>query len=200
MNNKVLIYLLFSMFVLVMNWEVQNHLAVASHHEDVTQEEAIRLRILANSDAVKDQWLKRQIRDEVNAAVTEWVEEIPSIEEAAEIINARLIEIENIVTEVLQEEEMEQPFTVEFNEVYFPTKLYGHLVYPAGQYDAILITLGEGKGENWWCVLFPPLCFLDFANGDVVPDEEEEDEKEESVQVKFFVIEIFSKVKAWFSS
>ena len=86
---------------------------------------------------------------------------------------------------------MNQSVKVEFGVVEFPTKLYGEFLYPAGEYEAILITLGEGKGANWWCVLFPPLCFLDFSNGVAVSegfDEEEEkkqqeEEKKKSLQV-----------------
>lgn len=201
MNNKVIIYLLFSLFVLVISWEGQQQLAVAELHEDVSQEEAIRLRILANSDAIKDQWLKREIRDEVNASITNWVQDVDGLEEAKQVIQANLPEIEAIVEKQLTNIGLDQKYTVEFNEVEFPTKLYGNLVYPAGSYDAVLITLGEGKGENWWCVLFPPLCFLDFSNGDAVDVEEvEEEEEEDEIIVTFFVVEFFSDTLDWFKS
>ncbi|WP_078556162.1 stage II sporulation protein R [Bacillus alkalicellulosilyticus] len=197
-NQKVVIYLLFSLFVLVLNWEAQQHIAVASHHEEVSQEEAIRLRILANSDAIKDQWLKREIRDEVNQSITEWVQDIEDLEQAKATIEGNLAEIEQIVERQLKSIGLDQTFTVEFNRVDFPTKLYGNLVYPAGEYDAVLITLGEGKGENWWCVLFPPLCFLDFTNGDVAEHEEEtEEETSDEVVVEFFVVNLANNVFDW---
>ena len=66
---------------------------------------------------------------------------------------------------------------MEFGKVQFPTKLYGEFLYPAGEYQAILITLGEGTGANWWCVLYPPLCFLDFSNGVAVQSDGFEDSK-----------------------
>ncbi|WP_078429689.1 stage II sporulation protein R [Alkalihalobacterium alkalinitrilicum] len=203
MNFKVLFYLLFFVFILVMNWESQNYMAAASFHDEVSQEEAIRLRILANSDAIKDQVLKRDIRDEVNATITDWVLHIDSMEEAKDVIEANLDEIAAIVEKKLANNGINQSFSVEFNRVQFPTKLYGHLVYPAGEYEAVLITLGSGKGENWWCVLFPPLCFLDFSNGDAVEHEGEVDSTEtekEEVEVKFFVIELFDTVKSWFTA
>ncbi len=184
-----------------MNWESQNAVAVASLHNEVNQEEAVRLRILANSDSVRDQALKREIRDEVNAAITEMVLGVGDLEEGKAMIEDNLAKIEDIVERELAKMGMDQSFEVSFSEVEFPTKLYGNIVYPAGLYDAVLITLGEGKGENWWCVLFPPLCFLDMANGDaVVADAEEEVEQTdeddiEEVEVKFFVVEIFSKIK-----
>ncbi|KZE96612.1 hypothetical protein AVP43_01471 [Geobacillus stearothermophilus] len=131
-------------------------------------DEAIRLRILANSDADKDQQLKRKVRDAVNAQINGWVAELTSVDEAKRVIRSHLPEIEQTVARVLREEQSSQSYHVQFGSVQFPTKVYGNYVYPAGTYDALLITLGEGKGANWWCVLFPPLCFLDFSNGDAV--------------------------------
>ncbi|MCL7747913.1 stage II sporulation protein R [Halalkalibacter alkaliphilus] len=201
MKPNVVIYLLFSLFVLIMNWESQNAVAVASLHNEVSQEEAVRLRILANSDSVRDQALKREIRDEVNAAITEMVLGVGDLEEGKAMIEDNLAKIEDIVERELAKMGMDQSFEVSFSKVEFPTKLYGDIVYPAGLYDAVLITLGEGKGENWWCVLFPPLCFLDMANGDAVAADaegevEQTDENDmEEVEVKFFVVEIFSKIK-----
>lgn len=131
-------------------------------------DEAIRLRILANSDADKDQQLKRKVRDAVNAQINGWVAELTSVDEAKRVIRSHLPEIEQTVACVLRQEQSSQSYHVQFGSVQFPTKVYGNYVYPAGTYDALLITLGEGKGANWWCVLFPPLCFLDFSNGDAV--------------------------------
>jgi stage II sporulation protein R len=131
-------------------------------------DEAIRLRILANSDADKDQQLKRKVRDAVNAQINGWVAELTSVDEAKRVIRSHLPEIEQTVARVLRQEQSSQSYHVQFGSVQFPTKVYGNYVYPAGTYDALLITLGEGKGANWWCVLFPPLCFLDFSNSDAV--------------------------------
>ncbi|AGT33737.1 hypothetical protein M493_17650 [Geobacillus genomosp. 3] len=131
-------------------------------------DEAVRLRILANSDAAADQELKRNVRDAVNAQINSWVAELTSFDEAKRVIRSRLPDIEQTVARVLRDEQSSQSYKVEFGPVRFPTKVYGDYVYPAGTYDAVLITLGEGKGSNWWCVLFPPLCFLDFSNGDAV--------------------------------
>jgi stage II sporulation protein R len=201
MKPNVIIYLLFSLFVILMSWESQNAVAVASLHQEVTQEEAIRLRILANSDSIKDQALKRDIRDSVNEAITEMVVDIRDLDEAKATIEGNLVVIEEIVEQELKKIGLDQSYDVSFSEVQFPTKLYGNIVYPAGLYDAVLITLGEGKGENWWCVLFPPLCFLDMANGEATesntvsaeePTETEEDEDE--VEVAFFVVEFFSTI------
>jgi stage II sporulation protein R len=179
----------------------------------VIPDEAIRLRILANSDSPEDQQLKRKVRDAVNAEITKWVKDLTSIEEARNVIQSHLKEIEQIAKEVTIKENKKQSVKVEFGKVQFPTKFYGQYLYPAGEYEAILITLGEGNGANWWCVLFPPLCFLDFSNSEAVgaskdkkreemkiqTDEEKKNEnpllakeEEQKVEVKFFIVEWFT--------
>ncbi|HLR62049.1 MAG TPA: stage II sporulation protein R [Lentibacillus sp.] len=167
----------------------------------VIPDEAIRLRILANSDKPDDQELKRKVRDGVNAAISEWVKDITDINEARKLIEKKIPEIRDIAADVLEEEKKHQDLDVEYGEnITFPAKLYGSYMYPPGEYEAVLITLGEGKGANWWCVLFPPLCFLDFSNGTSVAEAEEtktdeeadvKDEEQEA-EVKFFLFEWFS--------
>lgn len=132
--------------------------------------DAIRLRILANSDLESDQALKRKVRDAVNAKITVWVKDLTSLKDARAVIVSKLPELQATAEEVVKREGATQAVNVKFGKVQFPTKLYGEFLYPAGEYEAVLITLGEGKGANWWCVLFPPLCFLDFSNGVAVSD------------------------------
>jgi stage II sporulation protein R len=143
-----------------------------AQEEDVVviPNEAIRLRILANSNSEQDQEIKRIVRDRVNAQITEWVSTLTSMEAAREKIIANLDILEATAKEVLEENGVNQKVQIDFGEVDFPTKLYGNFLYPAGKYEAVLITLGEGTGANWWCVLFPPLCFLDFSSGIAVSD------------------------------
>lgn len=179
-------------------------------------DDAIRLRILANSDAEEDQQLKRQVRDEVNNYIDSLVANITDIEDAREAIRQNVPTLETIVETTIEQEGFELDYTVEYqSDVAFPTKKYGDYIYPAGEYEAVLITIGKGEGANWWCVLFPPLCFLDFSNGTTVADTEaeadeeatdevgvtealdepEEDEQaidaedDEDVEVKFFLLE-----------
>lgn len=148
--------------------------------------EAIRLRILANSDFEKDQAIKRKVRDAVNAQITLWVQDLTSMEEAKKVMTSHLPEIQAIAEKVVHEQGSDQSVKVEFGNVQFPTKLYGQFLYPAGEYQAILITLGKGEGANWWCVLYPPLCFLDFSNGVAVSDgfEDQKVAKAETVSAK----------------
>ncbi|CUA79673.1 stage II sporulation protein R [Anoxybacillus suryakundensis] len=181
-----------------------------AQEDAVIPNEAVRLRILANSDSPADQALKRAVRDAVNEQITTWVSDLTSFEEAKQVIAQHVPEIEQTVARVLQENKSNQSYKVAFGRVSFPTKIYGSYVYPAGEYDAVLITLGKGEGANWWCVLFPPLCFLDFSTGEAVrpvekqvEQEKEVDqiseqplvvEDEQQIEVKFFVAEVWKKL------
>ncbi|WP_374149325.1 stage II sporulation protein R [Priestia megaterium] len=160
---------------------IYTHNQVQADQPAVIPDEAIRLRILANSDGEKDQYVKRLIRDRVNEQITEWVKNLTSVTVARKTIKENLPALETIAKEVLKEEGVNESVHVKFGKVEFPTKLYGQFLYPAGEYEAVLITLGKGEGANWWCVLFPPLCFLDFSNGEAVkaPESSEEEPKEE---------------------
>ncbi|MCU5077753.1 stage II sporulation protein R [Bacillus cereus] len=153
----------------------------------VIPKEAVRLRILANSDSDKDQALKRKVRDEVKAQIDGWVADLTSFEEARKVIQSHIPEIEKTVGNTLKREGSKESFQVKFSKnVKFPTKVYGNFIYPAGEYEAVLITIGEGEGANWWCVLFPPMCFLDFSSGTAVRKEEHvvKAESPEEEQVK----------------
>ncbi|MCQ6285513.1 MULTISPECIES: stage II sporulation protein R [Bacillus cereus group] len=153
----------------------------------VIPKEAVRLRILANSDSDKDQALKRKVRDEVKAQIDGWVADLTSFEEARKVIQSHIPEIEKTVENTLKREGSKESFQVKFSKnVKFPTKVYGNFIYPAGEYEAVLITIGEGEGANWWCVLFPPMCFLDFSSGTAVRKEEHvvKAESPEEEQVK----------------
>ncbi|MDZ5476933.1 stage II sporulation protein R [Bacillus thuringiensis] len=153
----------------------------------IIPKEAVRLRILANSDSDKDQALKRKVRDEVKAQIDGWVADLTSFEEARKVIQRHIPEIEKTVENTLKREGSKESFQVKFSKnVKFPTKVYGNFIYPAGEYEAVLITIGEGEGANWWCVLFPPMCFLDFSSGTAVRKEEHvvKAESPEEEQVK----------------
>jgi stage II sporulation protein R len=187
MNSKVLVwsYLIILSLGTILNLYMPKTEAVAKD-SIVIPAEAIRLRILANSDSAEDQEIKRKVRDAVNAQITLWVQDLTSLDKAKSVINSKLPEVQAIAEKVVAEQGSSQSVNVEFGKVQFPTKLYGEFLYPAGEYQAILITLGEGTGANWWCVLYPPLCFLDFSNGVAVQSDGFEDkayaaEKEEQV-------------------
>ena len=176
MNSKVLVwsYLIILSLGTILNLYIPKTEAVAKD-SIVIPAEAIRLRILANSDSAQDQEIKRMVRDAVNEQITLWVQELTSMEKAKAVLTSKLPEVQAIAEKVVAEQGSKQSVNVEFGKVQFPTKLYGEFLYPAGEYQAILITLGEGTGANWWCVLYPPLCFLDFSNGVAVQSDGFED-------------------------
>lgn len=127
------------------------------------------------------------MRDEVKAQIDGWVADLTSFEEARKVIQSHIPEIEKTVENTLKREGSKESFQVKFSKnVKFPTKVYGNFIYPAGEYEAVLITIGEGEGANWWCVLFPPMCFLDFSSGTAVRKEEHvvKAESPEEEQVK----------------
>jgi stage II sporulation protein R len=167
----------------------------ASKESIVIPGEAIRLRILANSDFEEDQAIKRKVRDAVNAQITLWVQDLTSMEKARTVIKSKLPEIQAISEQVVRDQGSDQSVKVEFGKVQFPTKLYGQYLYPAGEYQAILITLGSGEGANWWCVLYPPLCFLDFSNGVAVSDGFEGEKKAKAKTVSPATAKSKEKVK-----
>jgi stage II sporulation protein R len=146
--------------------------AVRAHsgEEGEIPDEAIRLRILANSDSDRDQRLKQQVRDAMIREIGGWAQKPATLEDARQLLRSHLPRLEGVAKQTLRDNGFSYPVKIRFGEVPFPTKLYGDKVYPAGKYEALLITIGEGKGDNWWCVLFPPLCFVDMSNGDALEE------------------------------
>jgi stage II sporulation protein R len=212
-----------SFSVLLMSWEYQ--LAHASLVSAPIPEDSIRLRILAHSDAPADQWIKRKVRDEVMRYVQEWYEETGDPEVIRAEIAGRIDEFGEIVGKVLRENGYDYPYTLEYGRIDFPVKPYGHRLYPAGEYEALRIVIGDGRGENWWCVLFPPLCFADMAaakekeprdenpgNGarqapDGQPagaehDAEQTDagQRPDRVEMRFYFAELLSDLVHWFKN
>ncbi|KSU60510.1 hypothetical protein AS034_16875 [[Bacillus] enclensis] len=167
-KHAVLSYILILTLGTIVSLYIPKQEITTAQEPMVIPQEAIRLRILANSDLEKDQNVKRLVRDEVNKEITKWVGNLTSQEEAKKVIKAGLPELQTIAENVLAAEGLDQDVKIDFGKVQFPTKLYGQYLYPAGEYEAVLITLGKGEGANWWCVLYPPLCFLDFSTGNAV--------------------------------
>ena len=120
------------------------------------REDVVRLHILANSDSTADQTLKLQVRDAVVAATAGWQAETPEM--ARTTATQDLPHIREIAQQVVADAGYDYPVEVELTRMYFTTRQYGEVTLPAGMYDAVRVTLGEGKGQNWWCVVYPPLC------------------------------------------
>ncbi|NBI30638.1 stage II sporulation protein R [Chengkuizengella marina] len=167
---KSYIYLSFVLIMLFMNWEYQQ--AHATLIENTIPEESIRLRILANSDSARDQWIKGEIRNEIVNYMNDWVIKPNQITDARAMVMSHMNQIEALVGKVLQDNGFGESYSVELGEFDFPTKMYGNKVYPAGVYEALRVIVGEGQGQNWWCVLFPPLCFVDVTTGEAITQED----------------------------
>ncbi len=120
----------------------------------------IRLHVIANSDTVGDQALKLKVRD----AVIEYMDdhdELTTVEETRDFLKDDLGRLETIANGIIAAEGYDYTADADIGVRYIPEKSYGDITFPAGNYEALNITLGDGDGENWWCVLFPPLCLLD---------------------------------------
>lgn len=129
----------------------------------------VRLHILANSDSIEDQQLKLKVRDAVIAYLTPYVQDLSNAGEANTIIASHQDNIVMIAKAVLGENGVNYPVAVQMGTFPFPDRTYGSLVLPAGEYQAVRILIGQAAGQNWWCVLFPPLCFIDGANTALAP-------------------------------
>lgn len=129
------------------------------------QDNVLRLHVVANSDSAKDQELKLKVRDAVSAACASYFSPATTKEESEEILALHRDEIIRVAEDTLRSHGCSDRVKVSYEKTAFPTKYYENLALPAGEYDALNIKIGEAKGQNWWCVLFPPLCFVDAVGG-----------------------------------
>lgn len=164
-----------------------------------------RLHILANSDSEEDQNLKLKIRDNIIEYMNTLTYSGLNKQEVISLTQNHLTDFQEIAEKTIKTSGYNYPVKLEIGNFYFPTKIYGNISLPAGYYDALKIEIGEAKGKNWWCSLFPPLCFVDISSG-VIDEESEENLKEnlseeefaiitsdsETVKFKFRIVEMFS--------
>lgn len=129
------------------------------------KEKLIRFHVIANSDTTEDQELKLKVRDGVIAYLQPKLENSKSIEESEDIIKHEYDNLEKISKNIIYEDGYDYNIDIGLQYSHFPAKQYSNMVLPAGKYKALKIIIGEGKGKNWWCVMFPPLCFVDDQNG-----------------------------------
>lgn len=137
----------------------------------------IRLHVIANSDTEADQQLKLKIRDEIINSLQDALQNVESITDAKEIILACQTQIEETAYRTLMQQGSSYSVKVSLGSRYFPVKQYGDLFFPAGKYQALCVEIGEAEGRNWWCVLFPSLCFVDETTA-TVPDTSKDKLKE----------------------
>ena len=124
-------------------------------------DDAIRIRVVPNSNSDYDQEIKGKVRDELQTSMYDLLKNTKSSDDARKVIEENLDSIKNNVENVLEREKYDKNYDVNFGMNYFPEKEYKGVKYEEGYYESLLVTLGEGKGDNWWCVLFPPLCLIE---------------------------------------
>lgn len=215
-DKRTVMKLCLAMMVFVF---IVSAMAFASYSETVNKSLAdnlIRLHVIANSDSEQDQALKRDVRDVIIDYMKKELDESKDIKHTREIIQKDLQQIEALAAQEIHRQGKDYPVKAMLGNYPFPTKLYGDVALPAGEYEALRIVIGNGEGANWWCVLFPPLCFVDATHG-TVPDSVKQDlketlstqeyelittaDKEEDipVKVKFKIVELFQGSKVKFS-
>lgn len=128
---------------------------------NIIPDEAIRIRVIANSNSEYDQKIKNKVKLSLEKDMYNLLKNTSTVEEARKIIKENLNNVKNNVDNVLRNEKYSMPFNINFGLNYFPSKEFKGIVYKEGYYESLVVTLGEGLGDNWWCVLFPPLCLVE---------------------------------------
>ena len=129
----------------------------------------IRFHVVANSDSERDQLLKYAVRDEILKEVSPKLARSASLAESREILKSMDDELLDIAKRVVREWGFDYPVSLEYGVFPFPAKSYGNIVLPGGNYEAVTIKIGRGHGANWWCILFPPICFVNVEEATDVP-------------------------------
>ena len=137
------------------------------------QDSVFRLHVIANSNSAEDQNLKYIVRDKVLEYINNISGSQKSKEDVIRLANENIDEIQKIAENTIHEKGYDYSIKLNIGNFAFPTKTYGDISFPAGYYDALKIEIGEAKGQNWWCVMFPPLCFVDISSG-IVPEDSKE--------------------------
>ena len=176
--------------------------------EDIANS-VFRLHVIANSDLQEDQELKLKVRDSLLSYMNTLAKDCSSKEEVVALAREHQEEFKTIAEQVIHDNGFSYPVTVQIGSSDFPTKTYGDISLPAGTYDALRVQIGEAKGKNWWCVMFPPLCFVDVSTG-IVPDDSKKEMQESlnneeydlisktnnnEIHFKFKLIEFFQNLR-----
>ena len=196
---SVICGLLFTFFVSAAGYAKQVH--------QVLEEKFVRFHVLANSDSAGDQTLKLKVRDAVLDYLEPELRASASKQETMKIIGDNIAGITAAARKAVADNGYNYGVSVSLARDYFPTKTYGGVTLPAGVYDACRIVIGKGAGHNWWCVMFPPLCYVDVTKGQVPEADKgrlkallpEEDYslitgKSKGIEFKFKVVEIFEEL------
>ena len=150
-------------------------------------ESVFRLHVIANSDSDEDQNLKFIVRDRLIEYMNEISSNVKNKQEAIKIVTEHEDKFYEIAVNTIKEYGYNYDVNINLGNFYFPTKQYGDISLPSGNYDALRVEIGDARGQNWWCVMFPPLCFVDISSG-IVPDDSKQLMKENLSNEEFNVI------------
>lgn len=153
--------------------------------KEIIPEQSIRLRILANSNSKNDQNIKKEVSVAVQKDLYQILNHSKNIDESRKIILSNLPNLNQTIRSTLAQKNYSPLYSLEYGKHPFPVKEYKGVTYQAGEYESLLITLGKGEGDNWWCVLFPPLCLM----------EAEESKEVNQIEYDFFLNKL---IKQWF--
>ena len=168
-----------------------------------------RLHVIANSNSDEDQSLKYKVRDSLLNYMNNICKDCNSKEEAINIVSEHQEEFKQVALETIRNEGLSYDVKIEIGNFEFPTKHYGDISLPAGFYDALKVEIGKAEGRNWWCVMFPSLCFVDVSSG-IVPEESKEelqnvlsdeeyaiisDKSSPNIKLKFKLLELFTNTE-----
>lgn len=163
--------------------------------------DVVRLHVVANSNGAEDQAVKLLVRDAVLEEAARWYQGAGSMEEASSQLCTHLQSIAGAARQVLGEQGVGYSATAQMTEMYFPTRDYGDFRLPAGRYRTLRVTLGEGAGKNWWCVVFPSLCLPAATQEEALltlPEGERQVvEGGQEVQVKLKAVELWESLREW---
>ena len=163
--------------------------------------DVVRLHVVANSNGAEDQAVKLLVRDAVLEEAARWYQGAGSMEEASSQLCTHLQSIAGAARQVLREQGAGYSATAQMTEMYFPTRDYGDFRLPAGRYRTLRVTLGEGAGKNWWCVVFPSLCLPAATQEEALltlPEGERQVvEGGQDVQVKLKAVELWESLREW---
>lgn len=170
--RKRLIYIPIAFILVIVGFRTYNKFENYKLQKELSSQ-IIRFHVRANSDSGEDQALKLKVRDGVIDFLHDKLANVNSLDEARNILYYGKDEIQAIAKQTVMDNGYDYPVSVYFEKTYFPMKTYGDMVFPAGKYEAFRVDIGEHEGRNWWCVLFPPLCFVDSTYA-IVPDSTKE--------------------------
>lgn len=176
-------------------WKVEAKMAAT---QKKLAEEVLRFHVLANSDSREDQALKMKVKETVISYMKEELPATKSADETKNWVKAHETDLEKVAEKVIRDAGYQYSVTAKLATSYFPDKTYGDVTFPRGNYEALRIEIGEAKGRNWWCVLYPNLCFIDAVHA-VVPEEGKEELRTVLEEEEYEMVTAATKFKIkWF--